>query len=115
MLGIVIAQREACRSLTATAKTAIQTYHQGGLDFLDKEKGQLGLPASITSAWGRALRCSTAESSNEVFPENIPARDQLLAYAATIAARFSHNFASSLRAEFGDQATRRLQGLHASL
>ncbi len=50
------------------------------------------------------------ESNHDVFPENIPARDQLLAYAATIAARFSHSFASSLRTEFGDQAAQALAG-----
>ena len=104
MLTIVIAQREACRSLTATGATRIQTYDQGGLDFLDKEKRQLGLPAAVTQRWERAAPFVNAESDSKVFPEEIPARDQLLAYAATIAARFSHNFASSLRAEFGIQA-----------
>lgn len=110
MLVMVIAQREARRSLTATGTAAIQTYHQGGLDFLDKEKGQLGLPQAVTSAWGRAPSFVNAESNNEVFPEFIPARDQLLAYGATIAARFSHNFAASLRGELGAQAGQALTG-----
>lgn len=104
MLTMVIAQREACRSLTATGLARVHTYHQGGLDFLDKEKRQLGLPAAITKTWEPAASFVNAESDNEVFPADIPARDQLLAYAATVAARFSHNFASSLRAEFGVRA-----------
>ena len=110
MLVMVIAQREACRSLTATGTTAIHTYHQGGLDFLDKVKGQLGLPRSVTERVGAATSFVNTESNSEVFPEEIPARDQLLAYAATIAARFSHNFRRACAPSSGPDAGQALAG-----
>lgn len=39
-----------------------------------------------------------------VYPEQIPAHDQMLAYAAQISASFRNNFEQNLRNEFGDQA-----------
>ncbi|MES1208588.1 MAG: hypothetical protein ABUS79_21830 [Pseudomonadota bacterium] len=104
MLVMVSAQREACRSLTATGDRFINTFHQGGLDFLDKLKAHLGLPASITDRWRPANPVVNTETGNEVYPEEIPSRDQLLAYGAAMSASFSHNFRSNLRAEFGKDA-----------
>jgi hypothetical protein len=97
----VTAQREASGSLTATGARFINTFHQGGLDFLDQLKTHLGLPASITDRWRPAERVVNIETGNEVAPEEIPSRDQLLAYAAAMSASFAHNFRRSLRAEFG--------------
>ncbi len=104
MLAMVTAQREASRSLTATGRNPINTYHQGGLDFLDLQKRSLGLPGAITKGWTPAPSFLNGESNNYVHPERIPAQDQVLAYAATIAASFNHNFRASVRDEFGDPA-----------
>jgi hypothetical protein len=104
MLAMVSAQREGHRSLTATGSTMINTYREGGLDFLEKLKSQLGLPHAVTATWKAAPAFVNIETNNTVYPELIPARDQMLAYSAVVAASFNHNFKASLRAEFGDQA-----------
>lgn len=44
------------------------------------------------------------ETHHRVFPEFIPAQDQLLAYSAQLAASFARNFRRSVHAEFGDRA-----------
>jgi hypothetical protein len=74
MLVLVSAQREAHRSLTATGTRMIDTYHQGGLDFLEEPKGRLGLPRAITKTWEAARPIRNHETGNLVYPEWIPAR-----------------------------------------
>ena len=103
-LVVVSAQREACGSLTAVGTAPINTFHQGGLDFLDRIKTRIGLPRSITDRWEPAESVVNGETGHFVFPENIPAGDQLLAYAAVMSASFCHNFKTSLRGEFGKDA-----------
>jgi hypothetical protein len=104
MLALVSAAREFDRSLTATGTKLIDSFNEGGLDFLWDEKDKLGLPRSVTKPWERILPFKNLESNREVHPARIPAHDQLLAYAAQIGASFNHNFQASLRAEFGPQA-----------
>jgi hypothetical protein len=104
MLAVVCAAREFDRSLTATGTVMINTYHEGGLDFLDQQKARLGLPRKVTGTWAPASPLRNIESGHMVYPERIPAHDQLLAYAAQIAASFAQNFEHNLRQEFGEQA-----------
>jgi hypothetical protein len=104
MLAMVTAQREATRSLTASGTSPVETYHGGGLDYLEQWKQLLGLPPSITDRWTAVRKYISYENHHDVYPDRIPARDQLLAYAAVMSASFSHNFRHSLRAEFGEAA-----------
>jgi hypothetical protein len=104
MLALSTAAREFDKALTARGDRLINTYHEGGLDFLWDEKNKLGLPRSVTKVWQPAPTFLNPESMHEVHPAQIPAHDQLMAYAAQIGASFRINFRSSLRAEFGDQA-----------
>ena len=50
-LALVSAAREYDQSLTASGRAAIDTYDQGGLDFLEKQKAELGLPRSVLRHW----------------------------------------------------------------
>jgi len=104
MLAMVSAAREADRALTATGTGMVETFNEGGLDFLWREKNKLGLPAAITRTWQQGLGGVSPESHHIVYPAKIPARDQLLAYSAQIAASFRLNFHASVRTEFGDGA-----------
>lgn len=106
LLTFVSAAREFDESLTAHGTALVNTFDEGGLDFLWLEKDNLGLPKSVTRSWEEVPPFKNLESKakREVHPANIPARDQLLAYAAQIGASFNRNFKASLRAEFGDQA-----------
>jgi len=103
-LALVSAAREYDQSLNATGAAAIDTYDQGGLDFLERQKAELGLSRSVLRNWQPAPPRINDETHNRVYPEFIPAHDQLLAYAAQLAASFSRNFQRSLRAEFGERA-----------
>lgn len=88
----------------------INSYRQGGLDFLDRLKAQLGLPRAVTAHWRPAAPQRNMETNNIVYPELIPAKDQMLAYSAVIAASFNHNFRTSLRSEFADSGAAALAG-----
>jgi hypothetical protein len=88
----------------------INTYHAGGLDFLEQQKARLGLPRRVIGTWAPAVPLRNIESGNMVYPERIPAHDQLLAYAAQIAASFTQNFGHNLRQEFREQAATALAG-----
>jgi hypothetical protein len=70
----------------------INSFDQGGLDFLGKQKDQLGLSRSVTSAWRAIPDRVNRETGNMVTPAIIPARDQLLAYAAQMNASFTNTF-----------------------
>jgi hypothetical protein len=110
MLVMVSAHREAHQSLIATGATMINSYRQGGLDFLDGLKAQLGLPRAVTARWRPATPQRNMETNNIVYPELIPAKDQILAYSAVIATSFNHNFKASLRAEFAGNSVAALAG-----
>ena len=55
MLAVVSAAREADPSLTATGTDMVETFNEGGLDFLWREKNKLGLPGAITQAWQKGM------------------------------------------------------------
>jgi hypothetical protein len=104
MLTLTSAAREFERSLTAQGTELIETYHQGGLDFLWENRNRLGLPNSVLKTWKEKSQFENKESGSLVHPAKIPAYDQLMAYGAQIASSFSHNFRQSLRREFREQA-----------
>lgn len=110
ILAMVSAAREYDGSLRARGTAMINTYHRGGLDFLEKQKARLGLPRSVTSRWMPGNPILNDETMNEVYPERIPAHDQLLAYAAQIASSYVHAFQYHLQREFGEQAGEALAG-----
>lgn len=100
MLTVVTAAREHGSSLTDLSMTPIETWHQGGLDFLGAEMKRLGLPRSVTEAWRRRTFISR-ETGHQVQPAVIPARDQVLAYAAQLRASYAHNFRAHVAAVLG--------------
>jgi hypothetical protein len=104
MLATVSAARESDRSLTATGADMVETFNQGGLDYLWKQKNELGLPRTVTQTWQKGLIGVSPESHHTVYPAKIPAHDQLLAYAAQMAASFRLNFEANVRKELGDEA-----------
>lgn len=104
MMTLVIAAREHHTAVTAHSSRPINTYDEGGLDFLGKQKDSLGLPRSVTAHWKPLDRFANLETNDYVYPAKIPARDQMIAYAAQEAASFRNNFMQSLRTEFGDDA-----------
>jgi len=110
MMAVVIAAREHDTALTASGTRPINTFDEGGLDFLGKQKNQLGLPRFITRNWEPLAGFESGETHKQVYPAKIPSRDQLLAYAAQQAASFLNNFKQSLRTEFGDDADFALTG-----
>jgi hypothetical protein len=82
-LAVVTASRESSKAVTAQGSEMIETWHQGGLDFLGNLGwNRLGLPRSIIRHWRAAPPFRSPETGNIVHPAWIPARDQLLAYAA---------------------------------
>lgn len=105
MLTLVTASRESSSSIAATSGNVIDTFGQGGLDFLGGEYHNLGLPRSVTASWASRARIRNAESGNFIQPANIPARDQVLAYAAQMNASFDRNFVRILRTILGTAAS----------
>jgi hypothetical protein len=97
MLTLITASREHSPSVTDTSDNSIDTYGQGGLDYLGAEMHTLGLPRSITSQWEARLRSLNLESNAMIRPATIPAKDQVLAYAAQLNASFDQRFKSYLR------------------
>lgn len=89
MLALVVAARESADSIDAVSMQPIDSWRQGGLDFLWDEKDKLGLPSSITSNWQPVPPFISGETHREVHPAYIPARDQVIAYAAQINTSFN--------------------------
>jgi hypothetical protein len=110
MMAVVIAAREHDTAVTAHGTKPINTYYDGGLDFLGRQKDQLGLPRAVTKHWKPLDRFENLETHNYVYPAEIPARDQMMAYAAQEAASFQNNFVRNLRSEFGGDADAALAG-----
>jgi hypothetical protein len=100
MLALVTVAREHHSALTAHGDGSVNSFKEGGLDFLWDEKSRLGLPGSITKNWRPAPREINHETGNEVHPALIRARDQMIVYSAQINARFE-GFKSHLRTELG--------------
>lgn len=105
MLAIVTTAREAGSSaVAAVSMDLIETWHQGGLDFLGRELPNLGLPAATVGSWRPlSTRLISSETKHRVFPAEIPARDQLVAYGAQIRYSFQHAFRKNLARVAGQQ------------
>lgn len=106
MLTIVTAAREASSAaLTEVSMRTIETWHDGGIDFLGLEIPALGLPRSIVGAWHPfRTRLVSTETKRQVFPAEIPARDQVVAYGAQIRYSFQHAFQKNLARVAGPEA-----------
>ena len=103
-LALAIAAREHHQAVTATGSNLINSFQEGGLDYLWDEKKKLGLPHSVTRTWQPAVPILNPESMHEVHPARIPAHDQMLVYAAQIGASFNLNFKQALASQFGADA-----------
>ena len=103
-LAVATASRENSKAVTAQGSEMIETWHEGGLDFLGKNLGRnwnrLGLPRSIIRHWRAAPPFRSPETRNIVHPAWIPARDQLLAYAAQTRESFN-GFQDLVRRQLG--------------
>jgi len=104
MLTVVTTARENDEALSDVSMRMIDSWHEGGLDFLWAERDRLGLPKSITSAWRRHDVMVSPETNHPVAPAWIPARDQMLAYAAQLRSSFDHQFRRHLTTLLGTQA-----------
>jgi hypothetical protein len=104
MLTFVTAGRERASAVTAVGDKLIDSWHEGGIDFLWKTKDQLGLPRSLTAAWGPVPRFKSPETHHLVYPAYIPARDQTLVYAAQLNSSYLRLMSGPLRDEFGMDA-----------
>lgn len=104
MLTVVTAAREHGSALSDVSMRMIDTWDDGGLDFLWAEKDRLGLPKSITGAWRRRDEMISPETHHRVAPAFIPARDQTLAYAAQLRSAYDHQFRRHLTDLLGAQA-----------
>lgn len=88
MLRVVTVAREnSGGALTSVSMEKIDSWDRGGLDFLFAEKDRLGLPRSITGMWEQIDPFKSPETRNYVQPARIPARDQVIAYAALLRSR----------------------------
>jgi hypothetical protein len=114
MLAVVTAAREHDTALTATGDGTVNTYREGGLDFLGDQMTHLGLPRNITRHWHPLRKFINSETGNEVHPARIPAVDQMIAYAAQLNASFEGSFKRHLRAEAGASATQALMRITRS-
>src|SRR3569833_775255 len=101
LLALVTAAREHTSALTATSDRLIDSWHEGGLDFLWKTKGRLGLPSAITSHWQAVPHFVSPETHHAVYPAYIPARDQTVVYAAQIRSSYQQGFRARIEAELG--------------
>jgi hypothetical protein len=83
----------------------VETWHQGGLDYLGANLQNLGLPRSIVERWKATSPVFSHETQKFTAPAVIPARDQLLAYAAQTRASWDRNFRLSLAHVAGPKAS----------
>jgi hypothetical protein len=107
MLTLVTASRESGSAITASTDRMLDSWQNGGLDFLWKTKDQLGLPRSITEHWepGAEFRSLESKRRAKVSPAYIPARDQTMVYAAQISSSFQRHFKRRLARDLGDVAS----------
>jgi hypothetical protein len=101
LLALVTAAREHSSALTATSDRLVDSWHEGGLDFLWKTKDRLALPRAITSRWEPVPRFISPETRHAVYPAYIPARDQTVVYAAQISSSYRLSFKARVEAELG--------------
>jgi hypothetical protein len=95
MLTLVTAHREHGSALYAAGERMIDSFWEGGLDHLWAERNRLGLPKSVVDKWKRIpprpnpdAHLPLSQRARDVEPAWIPARDQLMIYAAQINASF---------------------------
>jgi hypothetical protein len=88
----------------------IDSWREGGMDFLWKNKDQLGLPKAITGSWAPVPKFKSPETHHMVYPAYIPARDQTVVYAAQISSSYQRHFKTHLRTELGTDADVVLKG-----
>ena len=110
-LALVTAAREQASALTATSNQLIDSWHEGGLDFLWKTRAELGLPSAITSRWEPVPSFVSPETHHAVFPAYIPARDQTVVYAAQISSSYQLSFKARIERELGPRSDDALGGL----
>ncbi len=108
MLTIATTAREHSSALTDVSSRKIDSWREGGLDFLWAERNRLGLPKSVTGTWTKIDPFISGETNHYVQPAYIPARDQILVYAAQIGARFQNSFLSHLSTIGGSSARGRV-------
>ncbi|MDX2022277.1 MAG: hypothetical protein SF187_18725 [Deltaproteobacteria bacterium] len=101
MLVLATAARESDSSIGASGSRMVDSFREGGLDYLWKEKEKLGLPRAVTSKWEKVPEFVNPESGSVVSPAMIPAGDQVLAYAAQVSASFMRNFSPAVKKVFG--------------
>lgn len=92
MLTLIVASRENVNSIDDVSMKPIETWTEGGLDYLWLEKDKLGLPPSITNNWRKARPFVSGETNRMVYPAIIPARDQVIAYAAQMRSSYERCF-----------------------
>jgi hypothetical protein len=106
-LLLAVTMRERPSAWTARGLERIETYHEGGLDHLGSDLPRMrGLvPEATRRRWEatEAYRSLENGRSSTVRPATLPARDQLLAYAATLRLR-EQRFEQHVRSVFGDRA-----------
>jgi hypothetical protein len=110
LLTFVTTGREHASALTATSDKLIDSWREGGMDFLWKTKDQLGLPESITGSWTPVPRFKSPETHHMVYPAYIPARDQTVVYAVQISSSHQVHFKAHPRTELGADADGILAG-----
>jgi hypothetical protein len=92
-----------CQGLTARDSHTVDSYREGGLDYLEDIKDHLGLPKSIVGKWTRIPPYESGETHHRVHPCEIPMRDQILGYAAVTRLNFK-NFQAHVKKELGGAA-----------
>ncbi len=88
-LVLITAAREHDSSVTTRSSRLVNTWYEGGLDFLWQNRNRLGLPSDITKHWRAATPFTSPETGNVVHPGLIPASDEILGYAAQTRLSFS--------------------------
>jgi hypothetical protein len=84
VLVLITSWREGTSHVTTQKTKLIHTYwDDAGLDFLWKQRNKLGLPSSVLRKWKKRPSFINPETGKRVFPGAIPAKDLVLAYAAT--------------------------------
>lgn len=96
MLTMCTAARESDASLSASGDHYVDSFREGGLDYLWEQRQKLGLPRAVTDAWLEMPAFINMESNVMIHPARIPAKDQVLAYAAQMNASYSSNFLRTL-------------------
>lgn len=90
-----------CRGLTARDSRKVDSYREGGLDYLEDVKNHLGLPKSIVGQWDPIREYESFETHHFVHPSRIPMRDQILGYAAVTRFNFK-KFQAHAKKETGE-------------